>query len=74
MSSREYVASGLPWYHFFWPWFLVILLSLSVIGSLWTVSIAYQHRDVDVRIRPAATEISAEAAVREPVDSRNSGK
>jgi hypothetical protein len=45
-DSREY---GTPWYQNFWPWFIVILLGISVVGSLVTVAIAYQHRDIDVR-------------------------
>jgi hypothetical protein len=40
---------GTPWYLNSWPWFIVILLSISVVGSLATVVIAYRHRDVDVR-------------------------
>ena len=45
-DSHEY---GTPWYQNFWPWFIVILLGVSVVGSLVTVAIAYQHRDIDVR-------------------------
>ena len=46
LDSHEY---GTPWYQNFWPWFIVILLGVSVVGSLVTVAIAYQHRDIDVR-------------------------
>lgn len=46
-DSDEY---GTPWYQNFWPWFIVILLGISVVGSLVTVAIAYQHRDIDVRV------------------------
>ena len=48
MSAR-YSESGTPWYLNSWPWFLVILLGVSIIASLVTVGIAYRHRDVDVR-------------------------
>jgi len=47
-ESSEY---GSPWYQNFWPWFIVGLLGISVVGSLFTVAIAYQHRDIDVRIQ-----------------------
>ncbi len=43
---------GSPWYQNFWPWFIVVLLGISVVGSLVTVAIAYRGRDVDVRVRP----------------------
>ncbi len=45
----EPAEAGSAWYYHFWPWFIVILLGLSVVGSLFTVAIAYQYRDVDVR-------------------------
>ena len=48
MTSKP-IELGSPWYQNFWPWFIVILLGLSVAGSLMTVAIAYRHRDVDVR-------------------------
>lgn len=54
-ARRE--ATGLPWYRHFWPWFIVGLLGVSVVGSLVTVAIAYRHRDVDVRLA-----VPAEAA------------
>jgi hypothetical protein len=38
-------ASGLPWYRHFWPWFVVGLLGISVVGSLTTVYIAVSGRD-----------------------------
>lgn len=40
--------AGSPWYRNSWPWFIVGLLGISVIGSLATVYIAYVHRDVEV--------------------------
>jgi hypothetical protein len=54
LDRAEY---GTPWYQNFWPWFIVVLLGISVIGSLVTVAIAYHHRDIDVRslIPDAAT-------------------
>ena len=41
-------AAGLPWYRHFWPWFVVGLLGISVIGSLTTVYIAVSGRDPEV--------------------------
>jgi len=38
-----------PWYQHFWPWFIVVLMGVSIAASLWTVAIAYRHRDVEVR-------------------------
>lgn len=29
-----------PWYHHFWPWFIIALLGLSVSASLYTVYLA----------------------------------
>jgi len=36
------------WFRQFWPWFIVGLLAVSVVGSLATVVIAYRHGDVEV--------------------------
>lgn len=41
--------AGSPWYRNFWPWFLVILMGVSVLASLGTVVVAYRYADVDVR-------------------------
>jgi hypothetical protein len=40
--------SPTPWFHHFWPWFIVALLGISVLGSLTTVAIAYRYGDVEV--------------------------
>jgi len=40
---------GTPWYLNSWPWFIVILMTVSVLASLATVVIAYRYGDVDVR-------------------------
>jgi hypothetical protein len=48
-ESEKY---GSPWYKNSWPWFIVGLLTFSVVGSLLTVAIAYRTRDIDVRKRP----------------------
>jgi hypothetical protein len=61
MTSQT-AAEGTPWYQNFWPWFIVILLGVSVVASLVTVAIAYHYRDVDVRI-------GADAEPSPPVDS-----
>jgi len=37
--------SGLPWYRFFWPWFIVILLTTSVVTAIVTVAIAFRNQD-----------------------------
>ena len=37
-----------PWYHHFWPWFIVALLGSAVTASLVTVVIAYRHADEEV--------------------------
>ena len=47
--NRPTAASGTPWYLHSWPWFIVILLVVSVIASLATVVIAFRNRDIDVR-------------------------
>jgi hypothetical protein len=36
------------WFYHFWPWFIVVLLGVSVVGSLCTVAIAYRYGDVEV--------------------------
>jgi hypothetical protein len=36
------------WFYHFWPWFIVCLLGVSVVGSLCTVAIAYRYGDVEV--------------------------
>jgi len=38
-----------PWYHYLWPWFMVVLLSSTVIGGIATVVIAVVNRDPLVR-------------------------
>jgi hypothetical protein len=42
------------WFHHFWPWFIVGLLAVSVVGSLCTVVIAYRYGDVEVMRTPIA--------------------
>ncbi|GEM_PF-6648413 len=37
-----------PWYHHFWPWFLVVLMAISVGASLTTVVIAYGLGDLEL--------------------------
>jgi hypothetical protein len=36
---------GLPWYRYFWPWFIIALLSASVAGGIATVVIAFANQD-----------------------------
>ena len=42
-------GAGTPWYLNSWPWFIVILMTVSVLASVATVVIAYRYGDVDVR-------------------------
>jgi len=37
--------AGLPWYRYFWPWFIVALISASVAGGVSTVVIAFSNQD-----------------------------
>jgi len=39
----------LPWYRFFWPWFIVVLLTTTVLSGIWTAVVAFQHADPLVR-------------------------
>ena len=41
-------SAGGPWYQYFWPWFIVILLAVSVLGSLATVYVAFINRDEEI--------------------------
>ena len=36
MSDRD----TKPWYRYFWPWFIIALLGMSVSASLYTVYLA----------------------------------
>jgi len=36
MNERD----TLPWYHYFWPWFIIVLLGISVSASLYMVYVA----------------------------------
>lgn len=43
-----------PWYRHFWPWFIVVLMVVSVGASLATVVIAYGLGDLEIHeSRPA---------------------
>lgn len=68
MTSRS-IDEGSPWYLNFWPWFIVVLLGVSVVGSLVTVAIAYRHRDVDVR-----RSMTPDTSIPPDADPRNSGR
>jgi hypothetical protein len=37
--------AGLPWYRYFWPWFIVALIFASVAGGVSTVVIAFSNQD-----------------------------
>jgi len=69
--TSDSVEVGSPWYRNFWPWFIVLLLATSVVGSLVTVAIAYRHRDIDVRdveVRGSAPVESSYPSDRGPRD------
>lgn len=36
MTERD----SLPWYRYFWPWFIIVLLGSAVTASLYTVYLA----------------------------------
>jgi hypothetical protein len=38
-------AAGLPWYRYFWPWFIIALLLSSVVAGIVTVVIAFSNQD-----------------------------
>ncbi len=44
MSDSDPTA-GLPWYRYFWPWFIVALILASVAGGVATVLIAFANQD-----------------------------
>jgi len=56
--------SALPWYRFFWPWFIVILLTTSVVAAIVTVVIAFRNQDslVDDRYYDAGVAINQRLA------------
>lgn len=35
-----------PWYRYFWPWFVIALLSSAVIGSLTSAYLAVHYPDL----------------------------
>ena len=47
------VSDASAWYRHPWVWFIVGLLGISVIGSLYTVSIAYSLGDIEVSAESA---------------------
>ena len=47
-----------PWYRHSWPWFLVVLMTVSVGASLTTVVIAHGLGDLEIR-DPVATGSTA---------------
>jgi len=56
--------SGLPWYRFFWPWFIVGLLATSVVAGLATLVIAIRNQDslVDDRYYESGVAINRRLA------------
>jgi hypothetical protein len=60
--------AGSPWYRNSWPWFIVGLLGISVLGSLATVYIAYTHRDIEIDRSKGMQIQTYEAERRRPTD------
>jgi hypothetical protein len=56
--------AGLPWYRFFWPWFIVVLLTASVVAGITTVLIAFRNQDslVDDRYYESGNAINRRIA------------
>jgi hypothetical protein len=56
--------AALPWYRFFWPWFIAMLLTASVVGGIITVVIAFRNQDslVDDRYYQAGNAINRRLA------------
>ena len=61
------MSAASPWYRNFWPWFIVVLMVVSVGASLATVVIAYGLGDLEVRSSPTvATGAVQSSAPRGP--------
>ena len=56
--------AALPWYRFFWPWFIVALLAASVGAAVATVVIAFRNQDslVDDRYYESGNAINRRLA------------
>ena len=57
-------ADSGPWYRHFWPWFLVVLMVLSMAASLATVVMAVGLGDLSV-----TSEAEAGTGIRAPVEA-----
>jgi hypothetical protein len=44
---------GEPWYRYFWPWFIVVLLASSIVGGITTAVIAFRNADQVIAEDPA---------------------
>lgn len=49
MALAARTIPGAPWYRQFWPWFLLALPGVAVIGGLATLAVAIRHADSVVR-------------------------
>lgn len=49
MALATRTIPGAPWYRQFWPWFLLAVPGVAVIGGLATLAIAIRHADSVVR-------------------------
>ena len=61
MTSEEHTG---PWYRHFWPWFLIVLMVLSMAASLGTVVVAVGLGDLSV-----TSEVGAGTGIRPPVEA-----
>ena len=50
------MSEGTPWYRHFWPWFIVVLMAVSIAASLWTVFIAYSLGDLEIAQAPTVLQ------------------
>ena len=53
-------SDTLPWYKYFWPWFVILLLGSAVTASLYTLYLASQGQDSLVLDNDAGTEVVSE--------------
>lgn len=51
------------WYHYFWPWFIVALLAISVAASLYSVSLAYGLGHIEMPADPPASPLGVTSKI-----------
>ena len=55
-----------PWYRQFWPWFLIVLMAVSVAASVATVVIAYGLGDLEMPEDPVGRVLAPTAIEPDP--------